>query len=327
MELSIIIVNWNSREYLKKCIGSIYAAIRGMEFEIIVIDSASFDGCREMLQKFYPMVRFIQSQKNIGFAKANNIAFQKSLGQHVLFLNPDTEVVGPAIKIMFGFLMQLPKAGAIGCRLLNADNTVQTSCLLPFPTILNQLLDSELLRSVCPKSSLWGNAPLFSINDGPVEVEAISGACLMMKREVFEQVGLFSEEYFMYSEDIDLCYKFAEKGYKNYYIQDATVIHFGGGSTLNKSNDFTTIIMHESRFLFFRKTKGETYSYIYRASTLIAAAARMIALILFLPWLIFRWGIDSWKSSFAKWRAIMKWSLGFVGDTIKKTLHAEAQLN
>src|SRR4030066_516351 len=151
MDLSIIIVNWNSKEYLRKCIASILAATNAIEFEIVVIDNASFDGSGEMLKQCYPQVQFIQSEKNLGFSKANNEAFRVTHGQYVLFLNPDTEIVGTAIPIMLGYLQQMPNAGSVGCKLLNADKTVQTSCIQPFPTILNQFLDSEFLRALWPK--------------------------------------------------------------------------------------------------------------------------------------------------------------------------------
>jgi len=313
MDLSIIIVNWNSKEYLGKCIDSILATTLGVEFEIVVIDNASFDGCDEMLQGHYPQVRFIQSATNLGFAKANNEAFHEARGRTVLFLNPDTQLVGPAINIMLDYLRQLPSAGAVGCKLLNANNTVQTSCIQSFPTILNQFLDLDFLRALWPKSSLWGNAPLFGNQVGPVEVEAIAGACVILKRSVFEQVGLFSEDYFMYTEDIDLCYKIRQARYKTYYIPDATVIHFGGGSTVKAPSGFSETIMRESVWRFLRKTRGKNYSLIYRISTLILAMGRMAILTIFLPLYIIRPDRKSWNSSFRKWGAILAWSLG-LGD-------------
>jgi hypothetical protein len=316
MDLSIIIVNWNSREYLKQCIASILAETHGIEYEIVVIDNASFDGSGEMLRECYPQVRFIQSDANLGFAKANNAAFHQSRGRHVLFLNPDTILLGPAINTMMDYLRQLSNVGAVGCKLLNGDKTVQTSCVQSFPTILNQLLDSELLRSLWPKSFLWGNAPLFGGRNRPEEVEAISGACVMMSRGVFDQVGLFCEDYFMYAEDIDLCYTIRQAGRKNYYIPDATVIHFGGGSTGKGSSGFSEIMMHESIWQFFRKIRGGKYGFSYRISTLIAAMGRLALLTIIFPLYIFRPDKISWNSSFRKWGAILAWSLG-LGDMVR----------
>jgi len=315
MDLSIIIVNWNSKEYLRQCVASILAETHGIELEIMVIDNASYDGSREMLRQCYPQVRFIQSDRNLGFAKANNAAFYKSRGRNVLFLNPDTKLLGPSVNIMLRYLRQLPNAGVIGCKVLNADKTIQTSCVQSFPTILNQILDSELLRALLPKSSLWGNALLFGGENGAEEVEAISGACMIVKRSVFEQVGLFSEDYFMYAEDIDLCYKIKQAGHKNYYIPDTNVIHFGGGSTEKGPSGSSNVIMRESIWRFLRKTRGGNYSFIYRISTLIAAVGRMAILTIIFPVYIIRTDRKSWNTSFRKWGAILSWSFGF-GDSV-----------
>jgi len=311
MDLSIIIVNWNSKDYLQKCLASILAWTSGIKYEIVVIDSASFDGCEEMLRQQFPQVRFIQREKNNGFAKANNAAFRESSGRYILFLNPDTELVSPTINIMFDYLQKLPNVGAIGCRLLNADKTVQTSCIQAFPTILNQFLDSELLRTLWPKSSLWGNAHLFDVQIKPGEVEAISGACILVKRTIFEQVGYFSEDYFMYAEDLDLCYKIKQAGYKNYYIPNATVVHFGGGSTQKKPSVFSAVMMRESIWRFMRKKRGKIFGLTYRVSTLMSAVGRLALLVVFFPLYLIRMDAKSWNETFNKWRAILTWSLGF----------------
>ena len=310
IELSIIIVNWNSRDFLQKCIASILDAKIKSQHEIIVIDSGSFDGSREMVKQCYPPVKFIQSEINLGFAKANNVAFKASSGSQILFLNPDTKVVAPAIDILLDQIMKLPKAGAIGCKLLNEDGSVQTSCIQSFPTILNQFLNSELLMSLFPTSKLWGMASLFGSANGPAEVEMLSGACLMMKRTLFEQVGYFSEEYFMYAEDVDLCYKVRQAGYRNYYVPNATVFHFGGGSTQQRPNDFAVIMMRASVLKFLRKTRGELYGFWYRLSMLILAMGRILCLLVLSPLYLSLGWLASWKASARKWWVISAWSMG-----------------
>jgi GT2 family glycosyltransferase len=303
MDLSIIIVNWNSVEFLKKCISSIRAETKAIKFEIVVIDSASFDGCEEMLHENFPEVIFIQSQENVGFARANNRAFEYSCGRSVLFLNPDTEIEGSAINTLYSYLQKLPKAGALGCKLLNSDRSVQTSCIQSFPTILNQVLDSEFLRLRSPKSSLWGVAPLYENKREPSVVDAISGACIMMDRNLFEKAGKFSEDYFMYTEDVDLCYKIRESGYLNYYLPEATVIHHGGGSSQEAKSNFAVVMMRESMYNFLKKTKGHCYAWCYRVSMLFIALLRLALLT------INRLIKPRNESSFQKWRAIMQWSL------------------
>jgi hypothetical protein len=310
MDLSIIIVNWKSKDYLQRCVASVIAQTSGIAYEIVVIDNASFDGVDEMLRQHYPQVRFIQSVENLGFAKANNAAFKASSGTHILFLNPDTELLMPAINIMFDHLQKLPNAGAIGCKLFNADRSIQTSCIQSFPTILNQLVGSEFLRTLFPRSSLWGMAPLFSAKVEPTEVEMLSGACIMIKRTIFEQVGLFSEDYFMYAEDLDLCYKIKQAGYANYYVPGAAVVHFGGASSEKGPGELSVVMMRESMYRFMKKKRGKIYGLTYRTSTLVSAMGRLLLLIVLLPLQPVRKSWTLWNTSFKKWRAILSWSLG-----------------
>lgn len=311
MELSIIIVNWNSKEYLRKCIASILASTSGIQYEIVVIDSASFDGCGEMLRQCYPEVRFIQSEKNIGFAKANNAAFKAACGRILLFLNPDTEVVGPAIELLHRQLTSLPDAGVAGARLLNSDGSVQTSCIQAFPTILNQLLDADLLRKIIPRSSLWGMKSLFGGSDTPTEVDAVSGACLMIKRSVFEGVGMFSTEYFMYSEDIDLCFKVWKAGWRIYYIPSAVVVHHGGASSSQSSeNTFSSVMMLESRWRFFRKTRHLCYCWLYRLAMFSSSIIRICLVLFIWPALSICGRASSLEAALNKWTALLRWTLG-----------------
>ncbi len=309
MELSIIIVNWNSKEYLRRCITSILAGTRGIEFEIIVIDSASFDGCGEMLQREFPQVQFIQSRENYGFSKSNNLAFQAASGESVLFLNPDTEIVGPAINVLHSALKSLPNAGAVGGKLLNTDGTVQTSCIQAFPTILNQLFSAEPLRRMFPRSRLWGMSPLFETSTQPQVVEAISGACMMLPRKLLQNIGVFSEDYFMYAEDIDLAYKISQAGYKCYYVPNATVVHHGGGSSKAASSNFSSLMVRKSAWRFFRKTRGRYVGLVYRASMLVSALLRLALLVVVLPVRLAQGCRTTWWASFRKWNAILSWSI------------------
>jgi N-acetylglucosaminyl-diphospho-decaprenol L-rhamnosyltransferase len=311
MDLSIIIVNWNSKDYLRNCIASILANTHKVEFEIIVIDSASFDGCREMLQKAYPQVRFIQSDKNIGFAAANNEAFKVSTGRFLLFLNPDTVVEGDAIQTLLRELAALPDSGAVGATLLNGDKTIQTSCVSAFPTITNQIFDSEVLRTCFPRARLWGMAPLFGDSSKPAEVDAVSGACLMIARAVFEDVGMFSTDYFMYSEDIDLCLKMRQRGWKTRYIPRAVVVHHGGTSTAQaKVSTFSDVMMLESRLRFFQKTKSFSYSRLYRAAMFTACLVRISLMFCLWPFARWRGKCSTIEGALRKWTARLWWTLG-----------------
>lgn len=308
MDLSIVIVNWNSAHLLRKCLDSIRAETHGVDYEIIVIDGGSSDGCEQMLREHHPGVRFIQSGKNLGFARANNAAFKAASGRNVLFLNPDTEVVGPAIRVLNEQLQVLPDAGAVGCKLLNADRSLQMSCVQAIPTLLNQILDFECLRSLWPRSTLWGMSPLYDAVDHPMEVEAIIGACIIMKSEVFRQVGMFSEEYFMYAEDMDLADKLRKAGYRNYYVPTATIIHLGGGSAGQARSDFSTVMSVESMWRFFRKRRSVQQSMVFRGAMFTAALSRLALLALVSPVQVLRQRRSGWTMAFRKWRAILRWS-------------------
>jgi len=306
VDLSIIIVNWHSREYLRGCIKSIVANTRKVSYEIIVVDSASFDGCGEMLRDQFPAVHFIQSDENFGFAAANNCGVAAARGEYLLFLNPDTELVGDALDTLWTQSRCLPAAGIVGARLLNADGSVQTSCIQAFPNVLNQLLDSEYLRTRWPTSPLWGTAALYAEGRDPQEVEGVSGACMLVQRATFEQVGRFSEDYFMYAEDMDLSHKIRSAGRRNYYVPTATVVHYGGSSSDRAVSAFAAVMMPEAIWRFITKTRGRLHGSAYRVAMLTSAIGRLCFLTVLRLGSVRR---DSWEGPSRKWMAVLRWSL------------------
>ncbi len=310
IDLSIVIVNWNSKDYVKNCIESIIVDIVDLDYEIIVVDSASFDGCGEMLHDIYPWVRFIQSERNVGFGQANNLGVIHSCGAVLLFLNPDTYVKGHAIEHLYSNLVKLPHAGIVGCRLLNHDHSLQTSCVMPFPTILNQVLDTEILQRWFPKISIWMNAAKYEGMISPVPVEAISGACMMIRKEGFKLVEGFSAEYFMYAEDLDLCYKIISAGFINYYLPMIEVLHYGGGCTQHSRSSFANVMMRQSISLMLKKTHSNLYSLCYKIMLSSSAVVRLFLLTLWLPIRAVRQNRRNWKAGFVKWISILRWGLG-----------------
>lgn len=312
IDLSIIIVNWNSKDYLRKAIASIEIESKDIDCEVIVIDSGSYDGCGEMLSRHYPHVVFIQSDKNLGFAKANNEAFKVSRGRNILFLNPDTEVQSLAVRALYNQLEALQDAGIVGPKLLNTDRSIQETCIRAFPTILNQLLESDLLRRTFKKARLWGMKPLLEGNEAVTEVEAVSGACLMIRRHVFETVGMFSTDYFMYSEDMDLCLKVRKAGRKAYFIPRAIVVHHGGGSSDSQvgGNTFSSVMMLESRWRFFRNNQSIWYARFYRAAMFGVCLVRIGMVPL--AWLACKMSGKRFLagSVVKRWVAKLRWTLG-----------------
>jgi GT2 family glycosyltransferase len=294
------------------CLSALRAALRGIQAEVIVIDNASFDGSGDVVREEWPGARFIQSSANLGFAAANNRAFAESVGPSILFLNPDTEPLGDAIRAMLHILNHRANAGAIGCKLLNSDGSLQTSCIQAFPTLLNQLLDAHALRRRFPGLRLWGTAALHADAPGPIGVDVISGACLMVRRTAFEAVGGFTEEYFMYSEDVDLCLKLRRTGRTNYYLGLVEVVHHGGGSSGSHSR-FANVMQRESRARFFRIHRGPFVAYAYRASICIAGVVRLTLLAAALLGTAGVWGRDRIATAITKWVRIVRWSIGLEG--------------
>jgi GT2 family glycosyltransferase len=318
MKLSIIIVNWNSLGYLRKCLTSLYEHVRDLSFEIIVVDNASPEPGIESLNADFPDVVVIKSNINLGFAGANNLGFGRSSGEYVLFLNPDTEVTDNAFKTMLDESLSVPDPGVIGCKLLNSDLTVQTSCIQTFPTIPNQLLDYEYLRLRWPACSFWSIDALFSESETPVPVEVISGACMLLRRDVFERAGMFTEDYFMYAEDLDLCYKVKALGFRNYYVGKAQVIHHGGRSSdlVNVSN-WSIIMRFNAVHKFCVKRLGSLYGSVFRATMGVAALLRVVVLSLAKPFAGNDLRKQSIKNSTSKWWAVLKWSYGVDGAVLK----------
>ena len=303
MDLSIIIVNWNSVNYLRDCVTSILEYTRGISFEIIVVDNASSGGDADIIEQEFRNVVFIRSCKNLGFAGANNLGFGWASGEYVLFLNPDTKLISPAINLMLERLKSLTDAGILGCKLLNSDLSVQTSSIQKFPTILNHVFQSEYLRLRWPSFPLWEIGPLFSNSSLPTRVQAITGACMMMKRGVFEKVGLYSEDYWMYAEDLDLCLKVKRAGFKNYYIGDATIVHYAGKSS---DPDWALTMKVRSDLRFLSISRGPFYVLAFRIVMILNAIARLaITAVLYLFWRI-RGKQDSLGPIWSKWRVVLR---------------------
>jgi GT2 family glycosyltransferase len=318
VDLSIVIVNWNSAGYVRQCLKTIQPNPPACAYEIVVVDSGSFDKCGEMLGREFPAVRFVQCQANVGFAAANNLGAELSRGRVLLFLNPDTEVVGKALDQLLKTLSRLPDAGLVGARLLNSDRSLQTSCIQSFPTVLNQVLDAEWLRRIFPRSLLWGIRPLIDATLSPAPVEVISGACIMIKRSVFKCVSGFDERYFMYSEDLDLCYRVRQAGFDCLYVPDAQIVHHGGGSSNSARSMFSAVMTRESVFRFLKFHRGRATAWGYRVAMGVSSLIRL-PLILVVNVAKRLVGKENSKGSFRKWIAILRWSVGLESWAAKKS--------
>lgn len=311
-DLSVVIVNWNSRQYLVACLASLRAHLGDLCYELIVVDSGSFDGTAEMLRQETDVV-FVQSMLNIGFARANNLGAQRAASATLLFLNPDTEVTAGSVQAMIHAHRTLPSVGVVGCRLLNSDGTLQRSGVMPFPTVMNQVLDADVLQRLFPRAAWWQSALSFASESSPVVVEALSGACMMIDRRAFFAIGGFSDDYFMYAEDIDLCCKADAVGLLNYYVPSAQIIHHGGGSSRHHRSGFANVMMRESLHLFLTKRGGAIAANSYRYGLCVAAIVRLLSMAALSPVALLTSRHHALASSARKWRAILRWSIGLEG--------------
>ena len=311
MDLSIIIVNWNSAAFTRKCLVSIEANAANLSYEVIVIDNASHDGCGEMIEADFPHVKFIQSTENVGFAQANNLAFAQSRGRNVLFLNPDTEILGDALQELLEALESMPQAGMVGAHLLNSDLSLQTTCVVALPSFLNQFLSSDYLRRAFPTWNIWGMRPLLQEIKHPVPVEAISGACMLAKREVIDQISGFSTDYFMYAEDMDLCMRIGRSGWKIYYAPNAKIVHHAGkSSSTRKEGNFSSVVLRESVYRYMKLHHGSRYAALYQLSSAVLALLRLALLLVAFPIVVYPKGRLFVFSAFSKWCDILSWSVG-----------------
>jgi GT2 family glycosyltransferase len=308
VELSVITVNWNSAAYLLDCVRSVSASAAGIEHEHIVVDNASYDGSDRVVAR-RPEVVFVQSDRNVGFSGANNLGSLRARGELLLFLNPDTMAQGDAIRRMILCLRRATKAGAVGCRLVDAEMNPQMDSVQRYPSPLGELLDSNLLRRLFPSLSLWGMAPLLGLSQGPLAVEAVSGACLLMRKSVFESIGRFSTDYFMYGEDIDLCYRVRARGLRVYVDPGAVVTHYGGGSTGAERSAWAATLTRHSVHIFLKKNKGRAAALSYRATTYVVSAARILLLTVLLVLPRRRASRDAARRSLSKWSTIFSWTL------------------
>ena len=253
MDLSIITVNYNVKEFLQNLIHSIHKAAQNLTYEIIIVDNASSDGSVEFITEKFPEVNLIANDKNLGFGKANNQALKIAKGKYILLINPDAIVSEDTFTKMISFFESHPSVGLAGCKILNPDGTLQLACRRSFPGPWTSFCKVTGLSNLFPNSRLFARYNLtYKDENQSYEVDAISGSFMMMKREVYEKTSGFDEDYFMYGEDLDLCYRIQQAGYKVYYVHETQIIHYKGESTRRSSLDETKFF-YDAMHLFVKK--------------------------------------------------------------------------
>ena len=264
VDLSIVIVAWNVRDLVLDCLASIRAAKLGVSHEVILVDNGSNDFTVEAASRQFPETRILALPKNIGFGAGNNRGLEVMRGRHAVLLNSDTIVLPGGLEACVRFLDLHPEVGVVGPQLLNPDRTKQ-NCIHNSPNLVSELVGQSLLRRLLPHSY-----PSKRVDyDAPVEVEAVLGACLFVRREVIERVGMIDEDYFFFLEETDWCHRIRAAGFKIAHLPDAYVIHLYGESTKKKAPLRTRIEYYRSRYLFFRKNRSRAAYLSLRGITLL----------------------------------------------------------
>jgi GT2 family glycosyltransferase len=278
MELSVVIVNWNTLDLLAQCLESLYYSLLLTDFEVFVVDNASSDGSPAMVRERFSQVQLIENDQNVGFACANNQAIRLSIGRYVLLLNSDTVVKPGAIDALVDFMNAHPQAGASGARLLNQNGSLQFSCS-PAPTLGGEFKRLFHIPGMRPDGyypmHLWDQ----SLSR---QVDVILGACLLLRRQALDQVGLMDEEYFIYSEEVDLCHRLQISGWELYWVPQGEVIHLGGQSTRQVS-EAMFLRLYQAKLIYFRKQHGHTQAVLYKLIIMVAALFRIM--LIPLAWL------------------------------------------
>jgi len=284
-KLSIIIVTWNSRQHIANCLNSICQVAAGIDHEIFVVDNASEDHTTEIIQTQFPYVILKQNRKNVGFAAANNQALGNSSGAFVLLLNPDTVILPEALSKMLAFLEQHSEVGVVGPKILNEDGSIQLTCARRLPNLLMEVWKLSGLDERFRRSKIFGRHLMsYWDHQDSRPVELLSGACMLMRREVIQRCGPLDDRFFFMYEDVEFCHRVLQNGYKIYYLADAAIKHLEGRSrTINLDTLYrTTLYNYQSMMQYYELTRGKAYALLLRA---VLGAGRGLLLVKQL----FRW--------------------------------------
>ena len=303
IDLSIIIVNWNTKDYLIRCLKSVFQSKRSSSWEVVIVDNGSQDGSGKEAAWLFPGIRLIANAKNLGFAKATNQGISHTSGEYVLLLNPDTEVKEGAIEELISFMRSHGDAGIAGAQLLNGDGSRQNS-IANFPSLATELLNKSLLRWFFPER-FPGKERNYS---GPIEVDSVIGACLMTRREAMARVGTLDEDYFLFLEETDWCYRMKKAGWKVYHVPHAEVVHFQGKGAETKKREAKVEYYH-SRYQFFRKNRGDLQWLLLAIGLMAKLKIELLSVGIGCLFTLFL--VERWRKRLSIYAYLLAWHLCF----------------
>ena len=275
MKTSVIVVSWNAKAFLLKCIDSLQRQSLPESPEIIVVDNASADGSAQAVKDSYPRVKLIVNDGNYGFAKANNIGIRVSAGDYLFLVNSDVVVSDRCFAKCIQHMESHPEIGMLGPRIVGTDGKVQRSCM-SYPTLWNTLCRAFALDSLFPRSKLFGSQLLTYWNhDDTRAVEVVNGCFWLLRRSALDQVGLLDERFFIYGEDIDWCKRFNENGWKVVFFAEAEALHYGGASSANAPLRFN-LEMQRANIQYWTKHHSRLESTAFLAISVLHHALRTL---------------------------------------------------
>jgi GT2 family glycosyltransferase len=260
IDVSIVVVSYNTKEMTLDCLRSIYAQSEGFSFNIIVVDNASSDGSPEAIAKIFPEVVLVRCTTNLGFAAGNNKGFLHATGRYVLLLNSDTLILDNAIKKSVTFMASNPKIGVLGCRVILPDGTQQMSIFRDM-NLMSLCVNIFFPNFIKRKNRYLGRSRYVGIDlDEDREVDVVAGCYMLVRQEVLSGAGTLDEDYFFYGEEAEWCYRIRQKGWKIIYHPKAEILHYGGGSTVAISSQ-KAYMMAKAQIMTLEKTKGKLTAY------------------------------------------------------------------
>jgi GT2 family glycosyltransferase len=256
-DVSILIVSWNTCKLLKDCLLSVYDQTKVIDFEVIVIDNASTDGSAEMVKKEFPQAILISNPDNRGFAAANNQGMKIAKGRYVLLLNPDTIVLDGAIQKSVAYADDHQDIGILGCQVWLNNKEIQQTCF-SFPSVCGLIIQKTGLCRMFPRSGVFGREKMVGWNrDTEREVDVVSGMFMLVRKSAIDQVGLMDEDYFVYAEETDWCFRFRRAGWKCVFTPTARIIHLDGGSKSTEQISVRMFVQQQkSLLIFYKKQRG-----------------------------------------------------------------------
>ena len=318
MKISVIIVNYNVRAYLEQCLRTVQEALKGIDGDVYVVDNLSTDGSVEMVREKFPGVKLIANTENVGFSRANNQAIRMSTAEYVVLLNPDTVVGEDVFRKVIAFMDTHPKAGGLGVKMIDGTGTFlpESKRGLPTPAVaFNKIIG---LTRMFPRSRTFGRYHLGHLPDNETaRIEILSGACMFLRKETLDKVGLLDESFFMYGEDIDLSYRITLGGYENWYFPETPIIHYNGESTKKSSVNYV-FVFYNAMAIFAKKhfTRRGTdfFSLLINGSIYLSAAGAIVSRFLnrallpimdFTFMLVLAWSYSWWVGSGGAARSLL----------------------